>query len=288
MAEARREALNLAAGFSHRALDPPRNSWPWSSPVSRVGYLREAGFMITSLAEPRPTRQMVEEDDWWRTGVQPPTVRAPVAEPSGFLTPLMLREFPVQHLWPVFVAESASHDRIPPVHREQLEHGEETFPLTVRSQDNGRLDTLQILSAAGISGKTLEVSANLLCTTRRKAAADPVSQPLVNLRKPGLRVQETVVWTVDGSSSTVLSVTVGWDGIRDRLERLRIGYVRDQADAVFGANGHHFEVLPPLGDGDLAEAEAQFGVRPRGLPRLPDGRVGRRGWSLLRLVPLWP
>ena len=59
----------------------------------------------------------------------------------------------------------------------------------------------------------------------------------------------------------MLSVTVGWDGIRDRLERLRIGYVRGRADAVFGANGHHFEVLPPLGDGDLAEAEAQFGVR---------------------------
>jgi hypothetical protein len=66
---------------------------------------------------------------------------------------------------------------------------------------------------------------------------------------------------MDRPSSTVLTVTVGWDGIRDRLERLRIGYVRGRADAVFGANGHHFEVLPPLGDGDLAEAEAQFGVR---------------------------
>jgi hypothetical protein len=59
----------------------------------------------------------------------------------------------------------------------------------------------------------------------------------------------------------VLTVTVRWEGIRDRLERLRNGYVRGRADAVFGANGHHFEVLPPLGDGDLAEAEAQFGVR---------------------------
>ena len=142
--------------------------------------------MITSLTEPRPTQQMIEEDDWWRTGVQPPTVHAASRRALGFLTPLMLREFPVQHLWPVFVAESASHERIPPVHREQLEHGEETFPLTVRSQDNGRLDTLQILSATGISGQALEVSANLLCTTRRKAAADPVSQPLSQLAQARL------------------------------------------------------------------------------------------------------
>jgi hypothetical protein len=85
----------------------------------------------------------------------------------------MLIEFPVQHLWPVFVAESASHEHIPPVHCEQLEHGEEAFPLTVRSQDHGRLDAFQILSAAGISGQALEVSADLLCSTRRKVAADP-------------------------------------------------------------------------------------------------------------------
>src|ERR1700722_8130402 len=93
----------------------------------------------------------------------------------------MLTEFPVQHLWPVRVAESASREHIPPVHCEQLEHGEEAFLLTVRSQDHGRLDALQILSAAGISGQALEVSADLLCRTRRKVAADPVSQPLGQL-----------------------------------------------------------------------------------------------------------
>lgn len=87
----------------------------------------------------------------------------------------MLSEFPVQHLWPVFVAESASHEHIPPVHCEQLEHSVEAFPLTVRSQDHGCLDALQILSAAGSSGQALEVSADLLCGTRRKVAADPVS-----------------------------------------------------------------------------------------------------------------
>jgi hypothetical protein len=93
----------------------------------------------------------------------------------------MLSEFPAQHLSPVFVAESASHEHIPPVHCEQLEHGEEAFPPTVRSQDHGRLDALQTLSAAGISGQALEVSADLLCSTRRKVAADPVSQPLGQL-----------------------------------------------------------------------------------------------------------
>jgi len=30
---------------------------------------------------------------------------------------------------------------------------------------------------------------------------------------------------------------------------------------VFGANGHQFEIMPRLSDGDLADAEAQFGVQ---------------------------
>jgi hypothetical protein len=61
--------------------------------------------------------------------------------------------------------------------------------------------------------------------------------------------------------STVLSVTVSWDGVRERLERLRDGYVRGPAGDVFGANGHRFEILPPLSELDLAAAEAQFGVQ---------------------------
>jgi hypothetical protein len=59
----------------------------------------------------------------------------------------------------------------------------------------------------------------------------------------------------------VLNVTARWEGIRERLGRLHNGYVHGQAGAVFGAGGHHFEVLPPLSDADLAEAEAHFGVR---------------------------
>jgi hypothetical protein len=64
----------------------------------------------------------------------------------------------------------------------------------------------------------------------------------------------------NGSSSTVLVVTVIWGGVRERLERLRDGYARGQAGGVFGADGHQFEILPPLRGADLAEAEAQFGV----------------------------
>lgn len=59
----------------------------------------------------------------------------------------------------------------------------------------------------------------------------------------------------------MLDVSVSWDGVRDRLERLRDGWVRERPGGVFGAGGHQFGILPPLGEVDLAEAEAQFGVR---------------------------
>jgi hypothetical protein len=57
------------------------------------------------------------------------------------------------------------------------------------------------------------------------------------------------------------NVTVSWEGVRERLERLRDSYMRGQAGGVFGAGGHRFEILPPLSEADLAEAETQFGVR---------------------------
>jgi hypothetical protein len=58
-----------------------------------------------------------------------------------------------------------------------------------------------------------------------------------------------------------VTATAGWQGIRERLEWLRNAYVRGQLGPVFGANGHHFEALPPLADADLSEAEVQLGVR---------------------------
>lgn len=129
----------------------------------------------------------------------------------GFLTPLMLIEFPVQHLWPVFVAEPASHEHIPPIHSEQLEDGEEAFPLTVRSQDHGRLDALRILSAVGISGQALEVSADLLRSARRKVAPDPVGQPLSHFGHIGIlsALERSVIGgrSIDGVSHLKRSLT---------------------------------------------------------------------------------
>jgi hypothetical protein len=59
----------------------------------------------------------------------------------------------------------------------------------------------------------------------------------------------------------VLGVTVSWEAVRERLDRLRDAYMRGQAGGVFGAGGHHFEIIPPLSEADLAEAEAQFRVQ---------------------------
>jgi hypothetical protein len=36
--------------------------------------------VITSLTEPHPTQQMIEEDDWWRTGFSRPLFMLLVAE----------------------------------------------------------------------------------------------------------------------------------------------------------------------------------------------------------------
>lgn len=54
---------------------------------------------------------------------------------------------------------------------------------------------------------------------------------------------------------------MSWEGVRERLERLRESYVRGQVGDVFGVDGHRFEILLPLSETDLGEAEAQFGVQ---------------------------
>lgn len=54
---------------------------------------------------------------------------------------------------------------------------------------------------------------------------------------------------------------MSWEGVRERLERLRESYVRGQVGDVFGVDGHRFEILLPLSETDLRAAEAQFGVQ---------------------------
>jgi hypothetical protein len=51
-----------------------------------------------------------------------------------------------------------------------------------------------------------------------------------------------------------------WEGVRERVERLRSADGRRWGGSVFGANGHRFELLPPLSPAALAEVEAQFEV----------------------------
>jgi hypothetical protein len=45
-----------------------------------TGALREAGFVITSLSEPHPSQQMIEEDEWWQSGFSRPLFMLLVAE----------------------------------------------------------------------------------------------------------------------------------------------------------------------------------------------------------------
>jgi hypothetical protein len=56
-------------------------------------------------------------------------------------------------------------------------------------------------------------------------------------------------------------VDVNWDGVRERLHRLRQAFVAGHAAGVFGAPGHQFEIHPPLSPAELTDAEGQFGVR---------------------------
>src|SRR2546430_9677061 len=51
---------------------------------------------------------------------------------------------------------------------------------------------------------------------------------------------------------------VDWSGVRLRVTALA-GDAR--AGELFGADGHHFRLRAPLSGRELAEAEAQFGVR---------------------------
>ena len=56
-----------------------------------------------------------------------------------------------------------------------------------------------------------------------------------------------------------------WAGVQRRIERLRrASRWRRSSKEVFGANGHRFELLPPLSEADVAQAESQFEV---GLPQ---------------------
>src|SRR5690349_24577560 len=52
---------------------------------------------------------------------------------------------------------------------------------------------------------------------------------------------------------------VDWSGVRERVAALADDDAR--AHQLFGVSGHHFRLRAALSDPELAEAEAQFGVR---------------------------
>lgn len=51
--------------------------------------------------------------------------------------------------------------------------------------------------------------------------------------------------------------SIDWSGVRDRVAEL----ADRPEDSVFGANGHHFLLEPPLSQDELAELEEQIGVQ---------------------------
>jgi hypothetical protein len=67
---------------------------------------------------------------------------------------------------------------------------------------------------------------------------------------------------------------VDWSGIRGRIAPLA-GETR--AHRLFGATGHHFRLGTALADLEVAEAEAQFGVRLPGEYRDFLQQVGAGG-----------
>jgi len=83
---------NLAAGsyfqtrpvtqnFEVDGLESPAANTSWLRPLEDyTKALSDAGFAITSLAEPHPSQEMIEEDDWWRTGFSRPLFMLLVAE----------------------------------------------------------------------------------------------------------------------------------------------------------------------------------------------------------------
>jgi 2-polyprenyl-3-methyl-5-hydroxy-6-metoxy-1,4-benzoquinol methylase len=71
----------IVQNFEVDGLQSPTANASWLRPLeSYTEALRESGFVITSLTEPHPTQQMIQEDEWWRTGFTRPLFILLVAE----------------------------------------------------------------------------------------------------------------------------------------------------------------------------------------------------------------
>lgn len=71
----------VVQNFVVDGLQSPVANTSWLRPLeSYAGALRESGFVITRLTEPHPSQQMIQKDEWWRTGFSRPLFMLLVAE----------------------------------------------------------------------------------------------------------------------------------------------------------------------------------------------------------------
>jgi SAM-dependent methyltransferase len=75
------QTRGITQNFEVDGLQSPVANTSWLRPLeSYTEALRESGFVITSLTEPHPTQQMIQEDEWWQTGFSRPLFMLLVAE----------------------------------------------------------------------------------------------------------------------------------------------------------------------------------------------------------------
>jgi ubiquinone/menaquinone biosynthesis C-methylase UbiE len=75
------QTRRIVQNFDVDGLQSPVANTSWLRPLeSYTEALRESGFVITSLTEPHPSPQMIQEDQWWRTGFSRPLFILLVAE----------------------------------------------------------------------------------------------------------------------------------------------------------------------------------------------------------------
>jgi hypothetical protein len=71
----------VTQNFEVDGLESPTANTSWLRPLEDyTEALRQAGFVITSLTEPHPSQQMIDEDEWWRIGFSRPLFMLLVTE----------------------------------------------------------------------------------------------------------------------------------------------------------------------------------------------------------------
>jgi SAM-dependent methyltransferase len=75
------QTRRIVQNFDVDGLQSPVANTSWLRPLeSYTKALRESGFVITSLTEPHPSQQIIQEDEWWQTGFSRPLFMLLVAQ----------------------------------------------------------------------------------------------------------------------------------------------------------------------------------------------------------------